>query len=219
MSLPYLVYILAILGLEVLLVGLIWLWWRTLKQQQETFNQATQGTYTELTRIVEKTSHEAERVMAEALKTAAHLQQTAHRHAEQLEQQTEDLVTKQNQWHERTLQDLMTRYQTDISTETHKNILLVQQLMEQRLSTIDTAITQDLQQTSTEMRAVVRQKIEASTAAIEAHQAGQIKIIEAQSQAIVQRVTRDLLGKTLTPADHHQLVSQQLTQALRQDSP
>jgi len=212
MPVYYLVYILAILGLEVLLVGLIWLWWKALKQQQAAFNHATQDTYQELTAIVKKTTTEAEKVMEDALKTAAQLQLTAHKHVERIEQQTEDLLTKQSTWHEKTLQSLLTTYQTDISAETHKNIQLVQDLMKQRLDTIDVAIAQELRQTSLAMRDTLKAKLAASEAEIDAYKVNQIKQLEAQSQTVVKAVVKSLLGKTLTPADHHQLVKQAIQQ-------
>ncbi len=214
MPVYYLVYILAILGLEVLLVGLIWLWWRALKQQQASFNHAAKDTYEEMTRIIENTTLETEKVMAEALKTAAHLQQTAQRHVEDLEQQTTDLLTKQRQWHEATLTELLGNYQREVGLATHRDMHMVQQLLQQRLGNLDTVIAQDLSQATHEMRDILGQKLEKVESELEAYKTAEVERIARTSHTIVQQVTKDLLGKTLSPADHHQVVKQQLEQAL-----
>lgn len=218
MPLYYLVYILAILGLEVLLVGLIWLWWRALKQQQEAFHSATRDTYTELTKIVQKTTAEAEKVMEEALKTAARLQLTAHKHVEEVEQQTVDLLSKQSSWHETTLQRLLEKYQTDIGDETRKNIQMVQQLMKQRLDNLDVAVAQELRQTTLTMRDTLKVKLETTEQEIEAYRLDQVRKLDQKSEQILGQVVKELLGKTLSPADHHQLVKNAFKQALAQPS-
>lgn len=216
MPLYYLVYILAILGLEVLLVGLIWLWWRALKQQQESFHHATRDTYQELTEIVHRTTTEAEKVMAEALKTAARLQLTAHHHVEEIEQQTVDLLNKQSTWHETTLPRLLEKYQTEIGDEARHTIQLIQQMMKQRLENLDVAVAQELRQTTLTMRDTLKVKLETTEQEIEAYRLDQVRKLDQKSEQILSQVVKDLLGRTLTPADHHQLVKNALHQALAQ---
>lgn len=217
MPIYYVFYIIVILALEGLLVALIWLWWKALRQQQQAFQHATKDTYAELTNIIQKTSHEAEKVMDDALKTAAKLQLTAQNHVEKLEQQTEDLMAKQSHWHEKTLSELLEKYQNEMANQTRKNLQTLQQTVSEKISVLDGVISQEIQNGGAEIKKTLSTQLTAAQKEVAEFREEQIAAVHTQAEKIVSQVAREMLSKSLTIQDQHQLVRQQLLQATTQE--
>lgn len=198
MPIYYQLALLAVLILEFLVALLIWLWWRSLKEQETDFRQGATSSYNALNHIIEQTAHEAQNNL------------------KRMSQNTETLIKAQTVWQEQHLNSLLDQYQHVFQAESQKSLETFHEKVQQQLGTISEVIAGEMKQTSTMIQQDLRQQLKDVDKEIEEYKAEQIKNISAKSEQILRQVVKEMIGRDFTPDDHHELIKHQLNQALGQ---
>lgn len=212
----YLLYTAAILGLEVLVAGLIWMWWQTLKTQQNQFHASTKQTYDKLSKLVEDTTREAQQTLTSALAKAEKLEKEVETQTQAIADHAHDLIKQQTKWQTTTNQKLWLAYQDTLNQESKAAIQQLNQLLTQQSDNLSEELKASVKEVQTELKTKVSEALIKAEADIETHKQTEIKRIHEAAQSITEQVARDFIGQNLEPKDHHTLVMNQLSKALAQ---
>lgn len=211
---PYLLAVLAILGLELLVAALIWIWWRTLKIQQEQFHTKTEDTYAELAKIVEDTAKESQEALTSALAKADSLEKEAATQSQAMAKHAQGMIEKQSEWQDLTNKKLWLAYEDAMNQETKAASAQMTTLLTEKAMGVSDQVAQDLQQTQAAFRRNLETQLQKAEAEIEAYKQSEIERIHTAAQSITSEVVMDTIGRELSPTDQHQLVKTQLQKAL-----
>lgn len=210
----YLLSVLAILGLEVLVAALIWLWWQTLKNQQEQFHLKTKDTYAKLAQMVEDTARESHQALTSALKTAESLESDVQKQSQALADHAQETIKKQTEWQNTTNQKLWVAYQDTLNQETKAAGQQLNHLLTEQATRLNQQVTQSLQETQQTLRQNLESDLKQAQSDIESYKKAEVDRIHAAAQQISHEVISDIIGRELSPTDQHELVLAQLTKAL-----
>lgn len=210
----YLLSVLAILGLELLVAALIWLWWQTLKSQQEQFHHATKDTYAKLSDMVEATAKESHQALTSALDTAASLEKDVEKQSHAIADHAQSLIKKQTEWQNDTNKKLWLAYEDTLNQETKNASEQLTELLKTQTQQLTEQVQENLHETQETLRQNLASDLQSAEAEIAKYKQTEVERIHTAAQNITQQVVTDLIGRELTPTDHHKLVISQLTKAL-----
>lgn len=217
----------SILGLSVAILFIVGVYSRMNKKIEETENEKIL-LHNNITKKAQDLLQEAHannvKIISDANKQAAQIiaeaKQSKTSSEDILSQKLDQLLTMQGQTFEKISSDVLKSYQTSITQlqaqdlEQIKKVSgAIEQSAEKQLSDFQTTLAHETVDIEKNVKEQVEKKLAQTDAEIQAYKDAQFEKVRNEMYPLLQRITEEALGKSLSIQDHEDLIQQALEEA------